>query len=97
MVDHLTLAAVYWLQATLIARRDELTSKHADALQLKDGIDRRRHHVTASLRRAGLGAPALGGYERFVQLRARLAIERQEIEDMIGQGEDQLRLIKASL
>lgn len=88
-----------WLltfKATLISKRNELSEKHADALTLKDGIDRRRHQVDTYLRNC-LSCDELKDYEYFVKMKAQLVIDRQDVEDRIEMRRGYLELLRSTV
>ena len=80
----------------LTQKRDELSEKHDDAKQLKEGIDRRSHQVATFLRRHLL-ADEFTDYEHFIKMKCKLMIEQQEIEDKIKLGREQLTALQESI
>ena len=83
-------------QVALTQKRDELSEKHDDAKQLKEGIDRRSHQVATFLRRHLL-ADEFTDYEHFIKMKCKLMIEQQEIEDKIKLGREQLAALQESI
>jgi protein Shroom len=83
-------------RAILTAKRDELSGKHEDAKQLKEGIDRRSHLVASYLRKY-LSEEEFGDYEYFIQMKSKLNMDSQEIEDKIKLGEEQLLALRRSI
>ncbi|KAI0241050.1 Protein Shroom3, partial [Lamellibrachia satsuma] len=83
-------------KGALIQKRDELSEKHEDAKQLKEGIDRRSHQVAAFLRRHLL-ADEFVDYEHFIKMKCKLMIEQQEIDDKIKLGREQLAALQQSI
>ena len=80
-------------QEVLVSKRDELRSKHEDAKQLKEGIDRRRRLVDTFLRKQ-LTHDQFEDYEYFIRMKAKLTMDKQEIEDKITLGNEQLKALK---
>ena len=78
------------------SKRDELLEKHEDAKQLKEGIDRRSPVVSACLKEH-LTPEEFADYQYFIKMKSKLTMDRQEIEDKIKLGTEQLSALKDSL
>lgn len=92
----LVLIMCFSLQSMLVAKRDELHAKHEDAKDLKEGIDRRSQQVATYLRKY-FTADEFTDYEYFIKMKSQLTIEKQEIEDRMKQGEEQLEALRKSM
>lgn len=79
-----------------IDKRERLKVKHEEAIQLKENIDKRSDVVSGFLRQS-LTAEELGDYTYFVKMKSKLTIERQELEDKITLGEEQIQELKKSI
>lgn len=84
------------LQKMTIDKRERLKVKHEEAIQLKENIDKRSDVVSGFLRQS-LTAEELGDYTYFVKMKSKLTIERQELEDKITLGEEQIQELKKSI
>ena len=73
-----------------------MSEKHEDAKMLKEGIDRRSRQVAASLK-VCLTEDEFTDYEYFIQMKSKLNMEKQEIEDKLKLGEEQLKALQNSL
>ena len=80
----------------LKAKRDDLSQKHEDAKQLKEGIDLRSCQVASMLKKC-LTAEEFTDYEYFIKMKSKLKMEQQEIDDKISLGEEQLRALNKML
>jgi len=80
----------------LRAKRDDLSQKHEDAKQLKEGIDMRSQQVTSCLKQC-LTTEQYMEYEYFIKMKSRLKLEQQEINDKIRLSEEQLAALKKML
>jgi protein Shroom len=80
----------------LKAKRDDLSQKHEDAKQLKEGIDLRSHQVASTLKKC-FTTEEFNDYEYFIKMKSKLKMEQQEIEDKINLGEEQLAALKKML
>ena len=73
-----------------------MSEKHGDAKSLKEGIDRRSRQVATYLKTC-LTEDEFTDYEYFIQMKSKLKMEKQEIEDKIKLGEEQLKALQKSL
>ena len=80
----------------LTSKRDEISQKHEDAVQLKEGIDRRRHQVDKYLKDY-LSEDEFLDYDHFIKMKSKLSMDKQELEDKIRLGEEQLKQLQISL
>ena len=83
-------------QATLTAKRDEVSQKHEDARLLKEGIDRRRQQVAVFLSNT-LTEEEFCDYQHFVNTKSKLALELQEVKDKLAMSKEQLSALRGSL
>lgn len=70
--------------------------QHEEAKQLKSDIDRRREHIT-NLLGQHLCEEDLKDFQYYINMKLRLIVELQELEDKIYQGEEQLVALKRSI
>lgn len=73
-----------------------MSDKLDDAKQLKDGIDVRGQQVAAFLQKY-LGPEEFSDYDYFIQMKPKLTMDEQEIDDKLKLGHDQLEALKKSL
>ena len=77
-------------------KRERLQTKHTEAKQLKEHIDKRSDTVSAFLRQS-LSGEELNDYAYFVKMKSKLTIELQELEDKITLGQEQIEELKKSI
>jgi protein Shroom len=75
---------------------ERLQTKHAEAKQLKEDIDRRSATVQSFLR-LSLNADELNDYAYFVRMKSKLTIELQELDDKITLGQEQIQELRKSI
>lgn len=79
-----------------VEKRNRLCRQHEEAKQLKSDIDRRREHIT-NLLGQHLCEEDLKDFQYYINMKLRLIVELQELEDKIYQGEEQLVALKRSI
>lgn len=75
---------------------ERLQTKHAEAKQLKEDIDRRSTTVSSFLRQS-LSPEELNDYAYFVRMKSKLTIDLQELEDKITLGQEQIQELRKSI
>ena len=73
-------------------KRDGLLEKHSDAKQLSVSIEQRRQQVSVFLRNC-MTSCEYNNYELFIERRTRLALQLQEISDILSVTVSQLAAI----
>ena len=96
MCSNIKVMLCFIHQVALRATRDDLSQKHEDAKQLKEGIDMRSQQVTSCLKKC-LTAEEYTEYEYFIKMKSKLKLEQQELNDKISLGEEQLAALKKML
>ncbi|CDW55014.1 ASD2 domain containing protein [Trichuris trichiura] len=76
-------------------RRAQLMSQLEDAKELKDGIYVRGAQLAKLLPQI-FGADQMIDYQYFVQMKSKLLVEAQEIDDKIAHGEEQKEFLEHS-
>lgn len=84
------------MQSALVDKRNHLLDQHEEAKRLKADIDKRRD-VVAGILKNYLNEEEIGDYMHFVEMKSRLTIEFQELEDKITLGQEQLQALKRSM
>ncbi|XP_076446554.1 uncharacterized protein LOC143283964 isoform X2 [Babylonia areolata] len=79
-----------------LAKRERLQTKHAEAKQLNDDINKRSDTVSAFLRQS-LSSEELNDYVYYVKMKSKLTIELQELEDKITLGQEQIQELRKSI
>ncbi|XP_064608843.1 uncharacterized protein LOC135473007 [Liolophura sinensis] len=83
-------------RSALVDKRNHLMDQHEEAKRLKADIDKRRD-VVAGILKNYLNEEEIGDYMHFVEMKSRLTIEFQELEDKITLGQEQLQALKRSM
>lgn len=84
------------LQKMTLDKREKLQTKHEEAQQLKEDIDKRTEIVSTFLRQS-LSAEEHSDYTYFIKMKSKLTIDLQELEDKITLGEEQIQELKKSI
>ena len=77
-------------------KRDNISEKLDDAKQLKEGIDH-RGNIVSSFLQDYLNEEQYHDYQYFVNRKSQLNMQRQDVEDRIKLGQEQLAALKKSL
>ncbi|KAG7499162.1 Shroom3-like isoform X1 [Solea senegalensis] len=77
-------------KASLCRKRSLLLRQTEDAWELKENLDRRQR-VVQSILSGYLSEAQLGDYRHFVSTKPSLLIRRRHLDDLIRQGEEQLK------
>ncbi|XP_067663537.1 serine-rich adhesin for platelets-like isoform X2 [Haliotis asinina] len=79
-----------------IDKRERLHAKYQDAKGLKEDIDERSESVATMLRNF-LSDDEFDDYMYFIKMKSKLTIDRQDLEDKIMLGEEQIQELKKSI
>ncbi|XP_071087625.1 uncharacterized protein [Haliotis cracherodii] len=79
-----------------IDKRERLNAKYQDAKGLKEDIDERSESVATMLRNF-LSDDEFDDYMYFIKMKSKLTIDRQDLEDKIMLGEEQIQELKKSI
>ncbi|XP_056010516.1 protein Shroom2-like isoform X3 [Ostrea edulis] len=77
-------------------KRDRAKQQHEDAKVLKADIEKRSQQIEVFLQEA-LSEDEFGDYKYYVKMKSKLTIEKQELEDKIALGEEQIAALKLSI
>ena len=83
-------------QEMAVDKRDRLRLKHDEARRLKSDVDRRCQSVSAFLCQS-LSESEMGDYHRFLQMKSKLMIDGQDLDDRITLGMVQIEELKRSI
>lgn len=84
------------LQRILESKRDKLKEQLEEAKKLKESIDRRSISVSNILYKY-LSSEEYSDYDHFINMKAKLIMDKREIADKIKLGEEQLVALKETL
>jgi len=84
------------LKKMTLDKRERLQTKHKEAKLLKDDIDKRSEQLTAQLRERLDGAEFCD-YSHYINMKSKLTIELQELEDKITLGGEQIQELRKSI
>lgn len=84
------------LQRILENKRDKLKEQLEEAKKLKESIDRRSISVSNILYKY-LSSEEYLDYDHFINMKAKLIMDKREIADKIKLGEEQLVALKETL
>lgn len=77
-------------------KRDNYKAQHEEAKNLKEDIDKRSDQVAVFLKEC-LSDVEYEDYNYYVQMKSKLTIEMQELEDKLMLGEEQIQALKRSI
>lgn len=77
-------------------KRDRAKQQHEDAKVLKEDIEKRSGQIEVFLQEA-LSEEEFADYKYYVKMKSKLTIEKQELEDKISLGEEQISALKLSI
>lgn len=77
-------------------KRDNYKAQHEEAKKLKEDIDKRSDQVAVFLKEC-LSEAEYEDYNYYVQMKSKLTIEMQELEDKLMLGEEQIQALKRSI
>lgn len=78
------------------SKRDKLKDQLEEAKKLKESIDRRSISISTLLYKY-LSSEEYSDYDHFVNMKAKLIMDKREIADKIELGEEQLVALKETL
>ncbi|XP_062339767.1 protein Shroom3 isoform X2 [Osmerus eperlanus] len=81
---------------SLQQKRQQLCSQQEDARELKENLDR-RERVVLDILGGYLSGPQLRDYQHFVRMKPALLIRQRHLDELIRQGEEQVKRLSESL
>ncbi|KAK3099211.1 hypothetical protein FSP39_001040 [Pinctada imbricata] len=77
-------------------KRERLQQQYEEAINLKTDIDKRSKQVMSFLRECFLDSE-MEDYNYYIKMKKKLTIEKQELEDKLTLGEEQITALKRSI
>ncbi|XP_067280857.1 protein Shroom3 isoform X2 [Pseudorasbora parva] len=81
---------------SLQLKRKQLCSQQEDARELKENLDR-RERVVQDILAGYLSRPQLRDYQRYIRIKPALLIRQRHLDELIRQGEEQVRRLEETL